>query len=338
MTTLANLGYETLADVISQYTSIDAKGQYLYAANVLARAVPLIEMLPFVASNQVLSNMGSRDSYLPTIGTRRFNEHISPTTSKTEPFTDPIAMFEDYSLVDKAMWAIQNEPNVWRQQKDAKKIEAFGQAAETMMLYGNMSTDDGAFNGLCTRFNSTTVYPNGDSDWPYNVIDAGGSGSDTTSVLVLQLGPGKVYGIYPKNLPGGLQIEDLGQKTDMITDTTVKYMEVLMTHFTWFMGLVVEDERCVQRYGNIEVTGTTYTFNEDYLIEAIDNLPDGGDAPGTVILASRKIKTWLNIRAKDKDNVTYQPEEAWGGRRVTRFQGIPVLLAHKLSEIETEFS
>lgn len=338
MGTTAVLGYETLIDVITEYTSFDGQGQYIYAAEVLNRKIPLIEMLPMVASNQILSNIGTRESYLPTIGTRRFNEYISPTATHVEPFTDPIAMFEDYSRVDYAMWKIQNDPNTWRSEKDARKIEAFGQAAETMMLYGNMGVDDGAFNGLATRFNSTTVYPNGDSDWPYNVISEGGGGGNTTSVFVLQLGPGKVYGIYPKNLPGGLEIEDLGKITDMITDTTVKYMQVLMTHFTWFMGLVVEDERCVQRYGNIEVTGTTNTFDEDTLIECIDNLPDGGDAPGTIILASRKIKTWLNIRAKDKQNVTYEPEEAWGGRRITRFQGIPVLLAHKLSEGETAFS
>ena len=247
-------------------------------------------------------------------------------------------MFDDYSKVDYNMWKLQNDPNTWRSERDSRKIEAFGQAAETMCWYGNMGTDDGAFNGFATRFNSTTRRPNSDSDWPYNVISEGGSGGDTTSIFVIQFGPGKVYGIYPKNLPGGLEIEDLGKVTDMKTVTDVKYMQVLMTHFSWFLGLVVEDERCVQRYGNIEVSGTTNTFDEDVLIEILDNLPDGGDSSSTFIFTSRKIKTWLNIRAKDKDNVTYGPEEAWGGRRVTRFQGIPVLLAHKLSEAETAFS
>jgi hypothetical protein len=330
----AVLGYDTIMDVVNEYTSLDAKGQYVYAAKVLARKCPLMQRLPMVASNQILSNIGTRESYLPTPGTRRFNEYISPTTSHVTPFTDPIAMVEDYSKVDWNLWKIQNDPNAWRAQKDSRKIEALTQKMETLMLYGNIATDPGAFNGLCTRFNSLTYRPNSDTTWPYNVVGAGGSGSDTTSVLVLQLGPGMVYGIYPKNMPGGLNIQDKGQVTDMITDTTVKYMEVLMTHFQWFLGLVVEDERCVQRYTNIEVSGTSNIFDEDTLITCINNLPDRGVSPGTVILAGRKICNTLDIRAKDKNNVNYGIDTVWGGT-VTMFRGIPVLMAEKLSETET---
>lgn len=331
---VAVLGYDTIMDVVNEYTSLDAKGQYIYAAKILSRKCPLMQRLPMVASNQIMSNIGTRESYLPTPGTRRFNEYISPTTSHSTPFADPIAMVEDYSKVDWNLWKIQNDPNTWRQQKDARKIEALTQKMESLMLYGSIATDPGAFNGLCTRFNSLTYSPNGDTTWPYNVVSAGGSGGDTTSVLVLQLGPGMVFGIYPKNLPGGLNIQDKGQITDMLTDTTVKYMEVLMTHFQWFAGLVVEDERCVQRYTNIEVTGTSNIFDEDALIGCINNLPDRGAHPGTVILAGRKICNQLDIRAKDKNNVNYGPDEVWGGT-VTKFRGIPVLLAEKLLETET---
>jgi len=341
MGTTAVLGYDTIMDVVNEYSSMDAKGQYLFAAKVLNRKCPLTERLPMVASNQIMSNIGTRESYLPTPGTRRFNEYISPTTSHVTPFTDPIAMVEDYSKVDYNLWKIQNDPNAWRQQKDSRKIEAMTQKMENLVLYGNLATDPGAFNGLITRFNSLTSAPNGDSSWPYNVIDGGGGGGDTTSILVLQLGPDGVYGIYPKNLPaGGLNIEDKGQITDMLTEvanTNVKYMEVLMTHFQWFMGLVVEDERCVQRICNIEVSGEANIFSDDDLITAINNLPDRGAAPGTVILAGRKICTQMDIRVKDKNNVEYSFDEAFG-RNVTKFRGIPVLLAEKLLETETELS
>jgi hypothetical protein len=42
----------------------------------------------------------------------------------------------------------------------------------------------------------------------------------------------------------------------------------------------------------------------------------------------------LDIRAKDKNNVNYGPDNVWGGT-VTTFRGIPVLLAEKLLEDET---
>jgi len=337
-TTTAVLGYDTLMDVINQYTSLDGNAAYVYAAHVLARTKPFIRDIPMVASNQQMSNIGSRDSSLATPGTRQFNKGVAITTSHTTPFNDPIAMIDDYSEVDYAMWRIQNDPETWRQQKDSAKIEGIGQKMEDLAIYGSIGTDPGAFNGLATRFNSLTRRPNGDTSWPYNVKSAGGSGGDTTSMFVVQYGPGKVYGIYPKNLRGGLEIEDLGKNTkNSGSEADPRYYEVLRTHFSWFMGLVVEDERCVQRYCNIEVTGATNTFDEDKLIESINNLPDGGAAPGTVIYCSRSIKTILDIRAKDKNNVNYMPDNVWGGN-ITMFRGIPVRLAEKIVDTETAVS
>lgn len=335
MATTAVLGYDTLMDVVNQYTSLDGNASYVYAAKVLAKTKPFIRDMPMVASNQIMSNIGSRDSYLPTPGTRRFNEGVAITTSHTTPFNDPIAMIDDYSEVDYALWRIQNDPNTWRNQKDAAKIEGIGQKMEDLVIYGSIATDPGAFNGLATRFNSTTRRPNGVTTTPYNVVSQGGSGGDTTSIYIVQWGPGKVYGIYPKNLRGGLEIEDLGKVTALPSATT-RY-EVLRTHFSWFMGLVVEDERCVQRYCNIEVTGTTNVFDEDKLIELINNLPDGGASPGTVIYCSRSIKTALDIRAKDKNNVNYMPDNVWGGN-ITMFRGIPVRMAEMIDETETAVS
>jgi hypothetical protein len=328
-------GVFTIMDVVNEYSSMDGAAQYIWAAKVLARKCPMVRDMHMVASNQIMSNIGARESYLPTPGTRRFNEGIAPSAVHSTPFTDPIAMVEDYSQVDKALWAIQNNPVAWRQDKDARKVEALTQAMEDLIIYGSLATDPGAFNGLCTRFNSSTTYPNNDSTWPYNVVLGGGSGGDTTSILVVQWGPGKVSTIFPKNLPAGLQIEDRGQQTvNTNTAAAPNYMEALITHFAWYLGLTVEDERCVQRYANIEVSGASNTFNEDTLIDCINRLPDGGESPGTVIYVSRSVKTALDIRAKDKQNVYYMPDNVWGGN-ITMFRGIPVRMAHKLSEAET---
>ena len=336
MTTTALLGYYTLMDVVNSYTSLDAKGQYIWAADILARKCPLLKVLPFIPSNQIMSNIDARRTYLPTPGTRRFNEGVSLSASHKTPFTDSIAMVEDYSEVDKALWAIQNDPNMWRQDEDQAKVEAMMQKMEDLLLYGNIATDPGAFNGLATRFNSLNRRPNGDSTWPVHVIGQGGSGGDTTSVWILEPGKNKLYGIYPKNLPGGLQIEDLGEsKVNTNTLGSPKYMQALTTHFAWYMGLVVKDERCVQRLTNIEVSGTSNVFDEDNAIRLINRLPSSGSAPGTCMLVSATVKEYLDIRAKDKNNVRYEFSEAFG-MEVTKFRGIPVLKAEMLDEDETE--
>ena len=335
MTDYASTAYFTLMDVVNDYTSMDAKGTYIWAAKVMSKKCPFVMDMPMIASNQIMSNVGVRETYLPTPGTRRFNEGVTPTASHSTPFTDPIAMVEDYSEVDHALWKIQNDPNSWRQNKDSQKVEAMTQKMEDLIINGSIASDPFSFNGLFTRFNSSTVRPNDSTDEPYNVQLNGGSGSDVTSVVIIEYGPNKVYGIFPKNLPGGLQIEDLGRHTVQPALTT--RMEVLRSHFSWFMGLVVEDERCVQRIANIETSGATNIFDEDKLIKAINQLPGGGDAGNTVIYCSRTIKTQMDIRAKDKTNVYYTQDpkgDVWG-RRVTFFQGLPVRRADKISDTET---
>lgn len=331
-------GIYTLMDVVNEYTSMDAQGTYIWAAKIMSRKCPFVMDMPMVASNQIMSNIGARESYLPTPGTRRFNEAIALTAVHSEPYTEPIAMVEDYGEVDYALWKIQNNPNAWRENKDSRKVEAMTQKMENLIIYGSLATDPASFNGFATRFNSSSARPNGDSTWPYNVQLNGGSGADTTSIWLIDWGEGKVFGTYPKNLPGGLEIEDLGRVTTEPTSTT--RMEALRSHFSWFMGIVVEDERCVQRVANIETTlGADNSFDEDLVITAINRLPDP-DSAGVRMYCSRSIKTQMDVRAKDKTNVLYTQDEAgdvWG-RRVTRFQGIPVRLAEKITDTETAIS
>jgi hypothetical protein len=334
MATLDNTAYYTLMDVVNQYTSLDSQAMYIFAANVLARKCPFLMDAPMVASNQIMSNIGSRVTYLPTPGTRRFNETIAPTAAHTTPFTDPICIVEDYSEVDYALWKIQNDPNRWRQNQDKLKVEAMTQKAEDLIIYGSLATDPGAIEGLATRYNSLTKRPNGDTTYPYCVISEGGSGGDTTSVWCIEWGEEQCHLIYPKNLPAGLQIEDLGKTTKV--DSNGKMMEVLRTHFVWNFGIVVSDERCVQRYTNVETAGTTNIFNDETLIKAINRLPNGGQ--GAVIYANRTIKTQMDILAIQKTNILYSISPAdmdVFGRPVTRFRGIPVRQADMIDDTET---
>jgi hypothetical protein len=331
MATTAVVGSYTIMDIVNSYTTMDKQGQYLWAAKVMEKKCPLLRYLPFFPSNMIMTNVGSRVSYLPTPSTRRFNEGVAPTASHKTPFTDPVAMVEDWSEVDYALYKIQNNPDQWRQDEDKAKVEAMTQKMEYLFFYGSLDSDPASFNGLATRFNLSTRRPNGVTATPYNVMLNGGSGVDVESVWAIELGQKKVYGIYPANLPAGLQIEDKGLVT-VNTNTlgSPKYMDALRTHFLWYSGLVVEDERCVQRLANIEVSGTDNLFDEDNLIKLLNQLPGGGSAENTVILATLNIKNTLDIRAKDKLNVNYTPDEVWGGN-ITRFKGVPVFISEILT-------
>ncbi len=333
-------GSYTIVDIIKSYTSLDDKAKYLWAANVLARKCPFFLDMPMKAGNQIMSNIGARVSYLPTMGTRGFNEGIAPTATHSVQYTEGIAMIEDYSEVDKVLCDIQNNPAQWRQERDRIKMEAMTQKAEDLIIYGSKATDVNAWNGLVTRFNSSTSRPNGDTSWPYNVILAGGSTSSlVASIFIISWGvEGKICGIYPPNLAAGIKVQDLGEVTvNTNTEAAPKYMQAYRTFMGLYFGLDVADERCVQRIANHEVTGEVNTFDPRLLIQMLNRLPE---RDGAVIYANRTIKTQMDIYALDKSNgfYTQQGNGDIFGRPVTMFQGTPVRQAEMLDDTETVVS
>ena len=335
-TAQVQLGYNRLIDVVNQYTSLDPKGQYLEIAKILHRACPLVDILPLEKSNQVMSHMASRENYIPSPGSRRFNEYINPTTGHTQPLVEGISMFEDYSEVDATMAKIQPEPERWRMERDALHIEGFRQKIETGLFYGSTAADGSDILGLAGRFHNTATYPNNDSTWQPNVWDNGGTGSSLMSIWLVEFGEHKVYATYPANLLAGLQIKNLGEVT---AQTASGLMQVLRTHFLWCIGLMIEDERCVQRVSNIATTGTSNLFDETVVIAAKNQLPGRGEAPGTAILLNRTAATQVDVRATVSKTNAYYVQDASGdifGRTVTRFQGIPILTAEMLLLTETQ--
>ena len=345
---VSQLPWTTFGDIINSYATVDARSPWVNVARVLDRTTPLLKVLPMIPSNQVMSNIATRTDSLPVASTRRWNAFTLPTASKNTPLNDGIMNLEDYSEVDKQLCAIQNDPTAWRMDQDANHIEGIRQKAESTFWYGNLAQDPGAINGLATRFNNLEDYPNGDLSWQPNVLNNGGTASPVTSIWLIEFGPQKVYGLYPPNMPGGLMVEDLGEVTKQgATATTAGgpvqngYMQMYLTHLHWMFGLQIADERCVQRIANVNSTvlSSPGNFDENVLIDAINFLPGRGDAPGTVIFVNRAIAAQIDIRSvSQKLNAYYTQDPTDGnvwGRRVTRFQGIPILLAEKLLNTET---
>ena len=340
------LNYTTLKDIVENYSSTDGNAQWIWAARILDRMCPMMRILPMVESNNVLSNVATRTDFLPAPANRQFNSGVAPTAAHNIPISDPIALLEAYSEVDKAQWRIQNDPNAWRMDQDANHIEGFRQALENAVWYGSLASSIGGFNGLATRFNNLESYPNGDTSWVQNVWNNGSSTANgVTSIWAVEFGPQKVYGIYPRNLPAGLAVEDLGEDTKQLPTSAAggpmlpNYYQVLRTHFTWNIGLQVADERCVQRIANINPTPlSANNFDENVLIEALRYLPSMGEAPGTVIVMNRAMKIQVDIRAvSQKINAYYTQDEGgnvWG-KPVTYFQGVPIMVSEKILGTET---
>jgi hypothetical protein len=107
----------------------------------------------------------------------------------------------------------------------------------------------------------------------------------------------------------------------------------------WFKvhgGLVVEDIRTIGRYANIETSGTSNTFDEDYLIELMNLMLD--DWAGAGIYVNKTIKTQMEIRVKDKSNVNYAFADGLAPGPVLTFKGVPVRVCEAIVNTETAIS
>lgn len=326
-------GVYTLAELAKMIAPGD--DSFLFCANTLARKNPIVDEVIIVEANQLLTHVGNRQLTLPTITFRAINQGVAPTAHREEQITEPMALMEAMSQVDvEATKLGPGSPEQVRQRIDKAHVEAMAQKLATTLFYGNVADDPLSFNGLATRFNSTTKYPNGDSSWYYNVVSGGGSGSDTTSIWVVEWGLDKAHLLYPKGTKAGIEIKFLGEQ--LVTDSggTNKFL-AYVTDFKWRCGIFVNDERCIQRIANIEASGTENTFSDDQLITMINRLPSMGEDSMTRIYVNRTIRTQMDIMVKDKTNVNYTVDKDPFGKPLLYFRGIPVKVCDAIVDTET---
>jgi len=325
-------GVYTLLDLLRAMDP--GNGQLLYVAETLARRNPIVREVPIIEANQALTHIGSRQNSLPTVQKRAINDGVTKSAHKEIPVTAPMSLFECMSQVDEEILRLAggNAAGL-RQRKDAAFVEAMAQSVADEIFFGSVADDVLGFNGLTTMFNSTTVYPNDDATWFYNVLSAGGAGG-CTSVWIVEWGPEKAHLIYPKNTQGGIEITDLGKQ--LVSGTTAGEFVAYVTQFKWRCGLYVQDERCVQRLANIERTGAANLWNDDDMIDLLNRLPEMGESPNTRIYCNRAIRTQMDIRLKDKNNVNYTATADPFGIPVMRFRGVPVQVCDALNTAESD--
>ncbi|MXF24183.1 major capsid protein, partial [Escherichia coli] len=85
--------------------------------------------------------------------------------------------------------------------EDRAFIEAMNQAMAQTLFYGDSSVNPQQFMGLSSRYSSLSA---GNAQ---NIIDAGGTGTDNTSIWLVVWGENTVHGIFPKGQKAGIQME-----------------------------------------------------------------------------------------------------------------------------------
>lgn len=299
--------------LVEQAKRINPDGTQALIAEVLNRKTGnILGEAPWMASNDIWTNKTTRRGTLPTGSRRKLNQRVTASVSRTTEIMDVIENLEDYCEVDSALVDSMPSPALFRAGEVDAFIEGLGQTIASDILYANANADPDSMHGLAARM--------GTLDGRF-VIDSAGTGSDVTSIYIVTWGQTMAHLIYPKNMSAtlGVQHTDKGQVT---SETSSGLIEIYRDHFIIRCGLVVRNPRAIARLANIETSGASNTFDEDDLITLLNNMETG---PGTRIYCNETIMTQMQIRAKDKANVYYQPGgNALSGEPLMSFQGVPV--------------
>lgn len=319
----------TQGSLIDIAKSLDPDGTTADIVEMLKKEVPIIEHMYWQQGNLETGHRHVVRSGLPEGTWRRLYEFVQPTKSQRVQVTDSCGNLQAYTEVDEKLieYAGANGP-AYRLDEDMAHVQGLGhQMAETLM-YGNEGTKPASFTGITPRYNSLTA-ENKD-----NIIDAGGVGTDNTSIWFIGWGQKRISGLYPKNSKAGLKKKDLGLETK--TDANGGIMRVYRSQFDWDAGMLVSDWRYAARVCNIDVSNLTKDAATgadlvDLIVDASEKLPslDGM----THIYCNRTIRSFLRRQMLNNKNVNLTYETV-GGKRVMTLAELPVYRLDSLVNTE----
>ena len=312
--------------------TLDPDGSTAEIIEILNETNEVIEDMTFIEGNLPTGHRTTIRSGIPLPTWRKMYGGVQPNKSTNVQITDTTGMLEAYGEVDKALADLNGNSMAFRAQEDRAHIEGIGETIAGTTFYGNETVTPESFTGLAPRFSSLSA-ESGD-----NIIDAGGTGSDNSSIWLVVWGPRTVHGIVPKGSKAGLQTKDLGEV--MIQNSDSSKFQAYVTHFRQDAGLCVRDWRYVARVANIDISDLKATVANqklliNYMIQAAERIPNLG-AGRPAFYMNRTVRELLRLGVIAQIAPATLSFENFTGKRVVAFDGIPVRRVDQLLKTEAQ--
>jgi hypothetical protein len=331
----------TLADWAKR---TDPDGRVPVIAELLSQSNEILEDCVFKEGNLPTGDRVVIRTGLPTVYWRALNQGIPNSKSTTAQVDEACGMLEARSEVDKDLAMLNGNTAQFRLSEDVAFLEAMNQTMATTLFYGNPALDPKQFLGLATRYSALTGSGNSQ-----NVITAGGSGSDNSSVYLVVWGDNTVYCPFPKGSSAGLMHEDLGEQTVYNSDGS--RLQAYATRYQWKNGLVVKDWRYVVRICNIDIsdlqasTGTQASNVSTQLVKcmnrALARIPNFGMGRAAFYM-NRTIYSGLAIQAMDRSQNVLAVQQGLSQfgtpQNWLSFLGVPCRRVDKILDTESVVS
>jgi hypothetical protein len=269
---------------------------------------------------------------------------VQPTKATHVQITDACGMLEAYAEVDKSLADLNGNTVEFRLSQDRPHLEGMSQGLADALIYGNQATDPEQITGLAPRYNLTSAANGG------QIISAGGTGSDNTSIWFVTWGDMTCHMIYPKGSSAGLMKTDKGQVT--LEDAANGRYEGYRTHYKWDVGLSLRDWRYCSRVCNIDVSDLVKDYASgadllDLMIQAYHKIPstrigvsNSAQAVGAkrmAIYCNGTIMSWLHRQARKAAAYMLSLDKV-EGQPILSFMGIPIRRVDAILNTETVVS
>lgn len=311
---------------------LDPMGNTAKIVEMLSQSNSMLEDSLFKEGNLPTGHRATLRTSLPTVAWRLLNQGSAPSKSTTAQVDFQTGILEAWSEVDVDLAELNGNVKAFRLSEAQAFIEAMSQEVQQTMIYGTAANPE-EFVGLASYYDSLT------DNSGENIVDAGGTQSDNSSMYLVGWGDRAAYGIFPRGSKAGLSREDLGIVTvETTAGVAGNRMRAYQEHYKWKVGLAVEDWRQSARIANIDISsliadgaGSTVKLIE-YMIKAIHRIHKP-ESVKQAFYCNRTVAQMLDIQAQNKTNVYLKVDE-FAGKRVLSFRGIPIRTVDALTEAE----
>ncbi|GLO70342.1 hypothetical protein MACH17_18590 [Phaeobacter inhibens] len=184
---------------------------------------------------------------LPSVAWGALYQGIPQSKSASQQVTDTTGFVEGLSSVDTRLLKVAKDEALLRSSEGRSFEEAMAQELVSALFYHNSATNPRLPKGLGARFGALANSGAGNQ-----IVDAGGTGSDNTSIWFVEWSDHGVKALYPQGTEMGIHQEDKGEQKawDENGDPFFVKEELIEAH----LGFAVKDWRRVARVANIDIS------------------------------------------------------------------------------------
>jgi hypothetical protein len=301
---------------------------------LLGKYTSLVEDAPAMECNLATFHRSLHRVALPSTQWGILNTGVANSKARSRQVDDTTGMLQARSAIDVNLLKIQPDKARFRFNEMRAFMQALAQDAESALWYANSNIVKEQILGFAPRYNSTTAAVGS------QLVDAGGSGSDNTSIWFVIWDELASHLIFPKGLPGGLEHQDLGEGDEM--DENGRPFRAMRDLYQWQLGLANVDYRTTARIHSIDVSDLTRNAATganliDMMVDVWHTLQAKGLPSGALkIYGNSTVLKFLDHQSRQGNANILMSVKEWGpnSEPMMTFRGSPIRRSDALLNTE----